>query len=77
MRYLTHDLKEVDVAMLVVTPDPEELVTVGRYGHFADYHARSHVAVDETGGWGPTCDMSKVEEDEDMPTPEAQEMFAM
>lgn len=77
-QYLTHDMKYADVAVSAVVPDPDDLVAFARYGHFADYYATSHVPVEETGGWGAvpeSCPRSHVDRDEDMPTPEAQEMF--
>ena len=77
-QYLTHDMKYADVAVSAIVPDPDDLVAFARYGHFADYYANSHVPVEEVGGWGtiPTsCPPSHVDKDEEMPTPEAQEMY--
>ena len=77
-QYLTHDMKYADVAISAVVPDPDEVVALARYGHFADYYATSHVRIEETGGWGPAYDSypkSHVDKDEEMPTSEAQEMY--
>ena len=72
-QYLTHDMKYADVAVAATLPDPEDLAAFAKYGHFADFHATSHVGVEDTGGWGSTRESTIP--DADMPTPEAQEMY--
>ena len=52
-QYLAHDLTITDMPESPVLPDPADLAEYATYGHFADHYARTHLAVEETGGWGP------------------------
>lgn len=72
-QYLTHDMKYADIAVAATLPDPEDLATFAKYGHFADYHATSFTAVEETGVWSSAHPSAAP--DADMPSPEAQEMY--
>ena len=72
-QYLDHSLQVADIALNVTLPDLVELADSARYGHFADYYATSHCAVEETGGWGPAIEEAPVE----MPSFEAQAMHEL
>ena len=52
-QYLSHDLTVTNMPTEPVNPDPADLAEYATYGHFADHFARTHCAVEETGGWGP------------------------
>ena len=52
-QYLTHDLTVSDMPTEPIVPDPADLAEYATYGHFADHYANTHLAVEDTGGWGP------------------------
>ena len=51
-QYLTHDLTVSDMPTEPIIPDPADLAEYATYGHFADHYANTHLAVEDTGGWG-------------------------